>query len=67
MTAIKTLEQLKTLFRKFGVQIIYLKELSKKQDNTKNQIYFGTSLNRVSNLVPKELVEMGESWGGAWC
>jgi hypothetical protein len=61
MTAIKTLDQLKTLFRKFGVQVIYLKELSKKQDNTKNQIYLGTSLDRVSNLVPMKIGERGLS------
>jgi hypothetical protein len=57
--AINTLDQLKTLFRKFNVQVIYLKELSEKQDNTKNQIYLGTSLDRVSNLVPMKIGESG--------
>ena len=59
--AINTLDQLKTLFRKFNVQVIYLKELSEKQDNTKNQIYLGTSLDRVSNLVPMKIGERGLS------
>jgi hypothetical protein len=57
MSAIKTLGQLKKLFRIFGVQVVYLKHLSKKQDNDKNQIYLGTSLNRVTNLTPMKIGE----------
>jgi hypothetical protein len=55
----KNLDQLKTLFRKFGVQVIYLKLLSKTQDNTKEQIYLGSSLDKVSNLVQMKIGERG--------
>ncbi len=61
MPSIKTLGQLKKLFRKFDVQVIYLKRLAKKQDNDKNQIYLGTSLNKVANLIPMRIGQRGIS------
>jgi hypothetical protein len=52
MLRIETLEQLQTLFRGQGVRTAYLKHLSEKQDNSKNQIYLGGGLDGVTNLFP---------------
>lgn len=52
MLCIQTLEQLRTLFRGQGVRTAYLKHLSERQDNSKNQIYLGGGLDGVTNLFP---------------
>ena len=41
---IKNLKELRDRFRLFGVDTIYIKRLSAKQDNDKNQIYLGSGL-----------------------
>jgi hypothetical protein len=57
MTSINTLGQLKKLFWKSNVQVFYVKHLSKKQDNDKNQIYLGNSLGKLANLFPMKIRE----------
>ncbi len=52
MTGITTLEQLRTMLRAQGVRTAYVKQLSAKQDNSKNQIYLGSGLDGVTNLFP---------------
>lgn len=52
MLRTENLEQLRTLFRGQGVRTAYLKHLSEKQDNSKNQIYLGGGLDGVTNLFP---------------
>ncbi|MDU0459231.1 MAG: MvaI/BcnI family restriction endonuclease [Geobacteraceae bacterium] len=49
---ISEFNQIEELFASRGVCQIYIKHLSKKQDNDKNQIYFGTGLDGVANLFP---------------
>ena len=44
--------QIEGLFASRNVCQIYIKHLSKKQDNDKNQIYLGTGLGGVVNLFP---------------
>lgn len=55
MLRISTLDQLNALFRGQGVRTAYVKLLSAKQDNSKNQIYLGTGLDGVTNLFPATL------------
>ena len=57
MTSINSLGQLKKLFRKFNVQVVYVKHLSKKQDNDKNQIYLGKFPDTLANLLPMKIGE----------
>jgi len=52
MLRIETLDQLRTLLRGQGVRTAYVKHLSAKQDNSKNQIYLGGGLDGVTNLFP---------------
>jgi hypothetical protein len=52
MTGISTLEQLRALLRQQGVRTAYVKLLSPRQDNSKNQIYLGSGLDGVTNLFP---------------
>ena len=52
MPAIATIEQLQELLRGQGVRTAYVKHLSPKQDNEKNQIYLGGGLDGVTNLFP---------------
>ena len=52
MTGISTIEQLRTLLGGQGVRTAYIKFLSAKQDNDKNQIYLGGALDGVTNLFP---------------
>ena len=47
---IKNLKELRDRFRLFGVDTIYIKRLSAKQDNDKNQIYLGSGLDGVTNI-----------------
>jgi hypothetical protein len=52
VTGIATSEQLTNLLRGQGVRTAYVKHLSPKQDNSKNQIYLGSGLDGVTNLFP---------------
>lgn len=52
MAGITTLEQLRSILRAQGVRTAYVKQLSRKQDNSKNQIYLGSGLDGVTNLFP---------------
>lgn len=52
MPSIATLAQLQNLLRGQGVRTAYVKLLSTKQDNDKNQIYLGGGLDGVTNLFP---------------
>ena len=47
---ISEFRELEDLFSKNGVSHIYVKELSKKQDNDKNQIYLGRALNKFPGI-----------------
>jgi len=55
MTGIASLLQLQTLLRGQGVRTAYVKHLSPKQDNEKNQIYLGGGLDGVTNLFPARI------------
>ncbi|MEO7247169.1 MAG: MvaI/BcnI family restriction endonuclease [Novosphingobium sp.] len=55
MPGIATLDQLQTLLRGQGVRTAYVKHLSPKQDNDKNQIYLGGGLDGVTNLFPARI------------
>jgi hypothetical protein len=55
MPGIATLEQLRARFRDQGVRTAYIKLLSLRQDNSKNQIYLGGGLDGVTNLFPATL------------
>ena len=50
--AVHSLEKLRNLFRQHGVERVFIKLLSPKQDNDKNQIYLGSSDNGVFTLFP---------------
>ena len=50
MPSIATLAQLQNILRGQGVRTAYVKLLSTKQDNDKNQIYLGGGLDGVTNL-----------------
>lgn len=52
MAGIVTLDQLRDLFAREGVRTAFIKLLSPKQDNEKNQIYLGGGLDGVTNLFP---------------
>tara|TARA_R110000868_G_scaffold70819_3_gene207977 strand:+ start:15116 stop:16474 length:1359 start_codon:yes stop_codon:yes gene_type:complete len=52
---LSTIDQLQELFHGFGVDTVYVKHLSPKQDNDKNQIYLGSGLDGVTNLFPAEI------------
>lgn len=55
MGGIQTIDQLQALFRRQGVSIAYVRLLALKQDNAKNQIYFGRGLDGVTNLFPAKI------------
>lgn len=55
MSGIASLDQLQTLLRGQGVRTAYVKLLSPKQDNEKNQIYLGGGLDGVTNLFPARI------------
>ncbi|KQR84828.1 MvaI/BcnI family restriction endonuclease [Sphingomonas sp. Leaf343] len=61
MLRITTLDQLATLFRGQGVRTAYVKHLSAKQDNSKNQIYLGSGLDGVTNLFPATIIARSAS------
>lgn len=52
MTGIATLADLRKLLGAEGIRTAYVKKLSPKQDNEKNQIYLGGGLDGVTNLFP---------------
>jgi len=52
MTGIAPLLLLQTLLRGQDVRTAYVKHLSPKRDNEKNQIYLGGGLDGVTNLFP---------------
>jgi hypothetical protein len=52
MPPFNTLDQLRQRFSREGVRTAYVKHLSAKQDNSKNQIYLGSGLDGVTNLFP---------------
>ena len=58
---VSTTADLQELFRRFGVDTIYVKHLSPKQDNDKNQIYLGKGLDGVTNLFPAEIAARSPS------
>lgn len=47
--------QIESLFSEVHVKTLYVKFLSKKQDNDKNQIYLGKGLDGIINLFPSSL------------
>ena len=55
MVGIATILQLQTLLRSQGVRTAYVKHLSPRQDNDKNQIYLGGGLDGVTNLFPARI------------
>lgn len=55
MVGIASIEQLQNLLRGQGVRTAYVKLLSPKQDNEKNQIYLGGALDGVTNLFPARI------------
>lgn len=48
-------QQVEELFQSQGVKQIYVKHLSKKQDNDKNQIYLGKGIGSITNILPTTL------------
>jgi len=52
-------QEVEKIFSSEGIYKIYVRELQEKQDNTKNQIYFGTG--SVLNLLPCEIKKGSES------
>ena len=52
MDAINDLSDLRRLLAREGVRTAWVKKLSPKQDNGKNQIYLGSGLDGVTNLFP---------------
>jgi len=55
MCGIRNIEELRKLLIREGVRTAYVKKLSPKQDNDKNQIYFGSQLPGLINLFPAKL------------
>ncbi|MCD1623471.1 MvaI/BcnI family restriction endonuclease [Citromicrobium bathyomarinum] len=49
------ISQLRAFLEREGVRTAYIKKLSEKQDNEKNQIYFGSQLPGLINLFPARL------------
>ncbi|WP_161978439.1 MvaI/BcnI family restriction endonuclease [Sphingomonas oligophenolica] len=59
--AIGNLARLRSLFAGRGVRTLYIKHLSAKQDNEKNQIYLGKGLDGILNLFPATIVARSAS------
>ena len=53
--------QIEELFSSKQVKQIFVKHLSRKQDNDKNQIYLGNRSNGALNLFPSQLLLRSES------
>lgn len=58
---IQTIDDLKALYRAHGVTAVYVKRLSPKQDNDKNQIYLGSGMGAVLNLFAAEILPRSAS------
>ena len=58
---IHSVDELRSLFGRYGVSQVYVKELAKKQDNEKNQIYLGSGLSGATNLFPATIVARSPS------
>ena len=54
---IRSIDRIRKLFARHGVSVIYFKQLAKKGDNSKNQIYLGRGLKAVCNLLPLNIQE----------
>lgn len=52
MDGVKNLSDLRSLFSDHGVRTAWVKKLSARQDNEKNQIYLGGGLDGVTNIFP---------------
>ena len=52
---------LRALYAAHGVRTLYLKHLSPRQDNEKNQIYLGSGLDGILNLFPADIVARSTS------
>lgn len=55
MSGIASIDELRALLSFHGIRTAYVKKLSPKQDNDKNQIYFGGYLPGLINLFPAKL------------
>ena len=53
---IKSLNEISKIFSDSGVRVIYFKHLAKKQDNDKNQIYLGSSIEGAANLFKSKTI-----------
>ena len=53
---VQTIDQLKALYRQHGVTTVYVKYLSARQDNDKNQIYLGSGMGGVLNLFAARML-----------
>ena len=49
------LNQIEQIFIKLKVDRIYIKELAQNQDNDKNQIYFGSGIDGITNLFDLQI------------
>lgn len=58
---IRSIDELKALFSRQGVETLYLKPLALNQDNEKNQIYLGGGLDGITNLFPGEITTRSAS------
>jgi hypothetical protein len=58
---IKSLEQLEKIFTLHGVSRLYIKQLAPNQDNDKNQIYLGSSLDGAANLFQSKIYSRSAS------
>lgn len=54
-------EQLRAIYRRLGVSVVYVKPLAPNQDNEKNQIYLGKGLNAVTSVFPAQYSTRGQS------
>ena len=59
--SIRSIDEIKSLFKRHGVQQVYVKRLAPKQDNEKNQIYLGSGLDGATNLFPATIVARSSS------
>lgn len=55
MAGFTDISELRAFLEREGVRTAYIKKLSEKQDNEKNQIYFGSQLPGLINLFPARL------------
>ncbi len=58
---IRSVDELQILFKAHGVNTIYVKHLSPKQDNDKNQVYVGGGFGDICNILPATIQERSKS------